>query len=63
MEATLQSVFNQFVNFDKDPFLGPVGKDGRVIWNASASAAGPACGDGENAYDALTAKSFNYHFG
>ena len=27
-EATLQTVVDRCVNFDKDPFLGPVGKDG-----------------------------------
>jgi hypothetical protein len=29
-EASLQTVVDQCVNFDKDPFLGPMGKDGKV---------------------------------
>ncbi len=29
-KASLQTVANQCVNYDKDPFLGPVGKDGKV---------------------------------
>ncbi len=62
-EASLQTVVVQCVNFDKDPFLGPVGKDGKVIRIPSANAAGAALGDGKNVYEALVAKSFNYHLG
>jgi hypothetical protein len=62
-EASLQTVVDQCVNFNKVPFLGPVGKDGKVVQNPSANAAGAAPGDGENVYEALVAKSFNYHLG
>ncbi len=51
---------NQWVNYDKDPFLGPVGKDGKIVRTPFANV---ATGDGENANNALAAKSFNYHFG
>jgi hypothetical protein len=54
---------DQCVNFDKDLFLGPVSKDGKVVRNVSANAAGATPGDGKNPYKALAAKSFNYHFG
>jgi hypothetical protein len=54
---------DQRVNFNKDPFLGPQGKDGKVIRNPSGNAAGAAPGDGKNVYKVLAAKSFNYHLG
>jgi hypothetical protein len=59
-EASLQTVVDQCVNYNKDLFLHPVGKDGKIVRTPSANA---ATGDGENAYNALAAKSFNYHFG
>ena len=62
--ATLQTVVDQCVNYDKDPFLGPVGKDGKLARQSpSANAAGAGPGDGDNPYEALAAKSFNYHVG
>ncbi len=63
IEASLQTVVDQCVNFDKDLFLGPVGKDGKVVQNPSANAAATATGDGKNVYEELAAKSFNYHLG
>jgi hypothetical protein len=60
--ATLQIVIKQCVNFDKDPWSGPVGKDSKVPSSPLANAAGTNSGDGGNAYDALANKSFNYHF-
>jgi hypothetical protein len=39
--------------FDKDLFLGPVGKDGKIVQNPSANAASAATGDGGNVYEAL----------
>ncbi len=54
---------DQCVNFDKDPFLGPVGKGDKVVRTALANAVGATPVDGKNAYEALRAKSFNYHFG
>ncbi len=61
-EASLQTVVDQCVNFDKDPFLSPVGKDGKLVQNVSANAAGATPLDGKNAYKAFAAKLFNYHF-
>jgi hypothetical protein len=62
-EASLQTVMDQCVNFDKDPFLGPVGNNGKVVQNPLANDAGAAPRDGKNVYEALVAKSFNYHLG
>jgi hypothetical protein len=62
-EATLQTVVEQCVNFDKDPWSDPVGKDGRAPRRMLANAAGTTTASkGENAYAALAGKSFNYHF-
>jgi hypothetical protein len=62
-KATLQTVIKQCVNFDKDPWLGPVSKDGKAPHSPLANVAGANSGNGENAYRAFTNKSFNYHFG
>ncbi len=62
-DAMLQMVVDQCVHFDKDPWSGPVGKDGKVPRHPSATAAGSSLVDGENAYEALAGKSFAYHFG
>jgi hypothetical protein len=62
-EASLQTGVDQCVNFDKDPFPDPIGKDWKVIQNPSANAAGAAPRDGENVYEAPAVKSFNYHLG
>jgi hypothetical protein len=59
--ASLQTVVEQCTNYDKDPWKGPVGKDGKVPRpTPSANAAGSK---GEGPCDVLSAKSFNYHFG
>jgi hypothetical protein len=60
-EASLQTVVDQSVNFDKDLFLGPMDKDGNVVQNPLANAVNAAPRDGKNVYEALAAKSFNYH--
>jgi hypothetical protein len=60
--ARLQIVIKQCINFDKDPWSGPVDKDGKVPCSPLANAAGTNSGDGGNAYNALVNKSFNYHF-
>jgi hypothetical protein len=52
-KATLQTVVKQSINFDKDPWSGPVGKDGKAPCSPLANAAGTNSGDGENAYKAL----------
>ena len=58
--ATLQSVVDQCMAYDKDPWRGPVGKDGKPSRNPSASAAGVS-GDRSNPYDALAKCSFGFH--
>jgi hypothetical protein len=59
-EASLQTSVEQCTNYDKDPWKGPVGKDGKPAHTHSTNA---AVADSDNPYDALAAKSFNYHFG
>jgi hypothetical protein len=39
-KASLQTVVDQFVNYDKDLFLGPVNKNGKVARTPSANVAG-----------------------
>ena len=58
--ATLQSVVDQCAAYDKDPWKGPVGKDGKHHRNPSASAAG-STNDRSNPYEALMKCSFGSH--
>ncbi len=58
--ATLQSVVDQCLAYDKDPWKGPVGKDGKPLRHPSASAAGVS-GDRSNPYDALAKCTFGFH--
>jgi hypothetical protein len=53
-------VVEQCNNYDKDPWKGPIGKDGKPARTPSANAAGT---DPENPYEPLSGKCFNYHFG
>ncbi len=46
-EASLQTVVDQCVNFNKDLFLGPVCKDGKIVQTPSVNAASAAPGDGK----------------
>jgi hypothetical protein len=57
--ATLQSVVDQCTSYDKDPWKGPVGKDGKPARTPSANAAG--AGDKTNPYDAMSSCSFGNH--
>jgi hypothetical protein len=61
-DASFQTVVEQCTNYDKDPWKGPVGKDGKapVRGNPLANTADADSGD---PYEALGGKSFNYHFG
>jgi hypothetical protein len=59
-DASLQMVVKQCNNYDKDPWKGPIGKDGKPAHTPSANAAGA---DPQNPYKALSGKSFNYQFG
>jgi len=59
--ASLQTVVEQCTNYDKDPWKGPIGKDGKIPKGGpSANTAGADTGD---PYEALGNKSFNHHFG
>jgi len=59
-DASLQTVVEQCTNYDKDPWKGPVGRDGNVPKGTpSANAAGADTGD---PYEILVGKSFNDHF-
>ena len=60
-EASLQTVVDQCTNYDKDPWQGPVDKTGKVT--RTTPSANTVGSDNENPYEALSAKSFNYHFG
>ena len=60
-DASLQTVVDQCTNYDKDPWKGPVGRDGKAPKGApSANLAGA---DSGNPYELLAHKSFNHHFG
>jgi hypothetical protein len=61
MKQAFRQWWTNVFYFDKDLFLGPVGKIGKVVQNPLVNAAGAAHRDGENVYGALAAKSFNYH--
>jgi hypothetical protein len=58
--ATLQSVVEQCMAYDKDPWKGPVGKDGKPVRTLSAYTVG-ASGDSSNPYKSLTTCSFSNH--
>jgi hypothetical protein len=57
--STLQSVVDQCMAYNKDPWKGLVGKDGKA-WTPSANMAG-ASGDGSNPYNVLPICSFKLH--
>jgi hypothetical protein len=60
-DASLQTVVEQCTNYDKDPWKGPVGRDGKDPKRTpSANTAGADSGD---PYEVLGGKSFNHHFG
>ena len=60
-DASLQTVVEQCTNYEKDPWKGPVGPNGKVPkGTSSANVAGADSGD---PYEVLTGKSFNHHFG
>jgi hypothetical protein len=63
LEASLQTVVDQCVNYGMDLFLDPVSKNSKVARTPSENAAGSGPRDGKNAYEVLASKSFNYHFG
>ena len=62
-EASLQTVVDQCTNYDKDPWKGPVGKDGKPPCGNSSANATAGTDSHTDPYDSLASKSFNYHFG
>jgi hypothetical protein len=58
--TTLQLVMEQCIAYDKDPWKGPIGKDGKLVRSPSANAAG-APGDKSNPYDAMASYLFGTH--
>ncbi len=57
--ASLQTIFDQCISYNKDPWKGPVGKDGKVSCNPSANAAGTLGSASSNPYDELANLLFN----
>jgi hypothetical protein len=58
--GTLQTVIDQCVAYDKDPWKGPVDKTDKPACTPSANAAGTS-GDKANPYDAMASCSFGLH--
>ena len=59
--ATLQSVVDQCVAYDKDPWKGPVDKSGKAARTPSANTAGAAGGDKTNPYEAMVSCLFGLY--
>jgi hypothetical protein len=59
--ATLQTVVDQCVAYNKDPWKGPVDKTGKPAHTPSANAAGTPSGDKANPYEAMALCSFGLH--
>jgi hypothetical protein len=59
-KTSLQTVVEQCTNYDKDPWKGLVGQDGKPACTPSANATGA---DSNIPYNAFPVTSFNYHFG
>ncbi len=60
--ATLQTVANQCISYDKDLWKGSVGSDGEPVRTPLADSVGSNVNpDKTNLYDAHAAKPFNYH--
>ncbi len=57
--ASLQMVVEQCVSYDKDPWNGPVGRDGKPVHHPSAYTADS--GNHEDPYAKVAAKPFSYH--
>jgi hypothetical protein len=60
--ASIQTVNNQCILYNKDPWRGSVGCDGKPVHASSANAAAvPANKDSSNPYKVLSTKPYNYH--
>ena len=61
LDASLQTVVKQCINYNKDPWKGPVDQDGKV--SKGTPPANTAGADSNNPYKVLVGRSFNHHFG
>ena len=60
--ASIQTVNNQCILYNKDPWRGPVGHDGKPVCAPLANAAAVSANkDSSNPYEALLTKPYNYH--
>jgi hypothetical protein len=59
--ASLETIVNQCISYDKDLWKGPVGKDGKVSRTPLANAPGALGSASSNPYDALANLLFNKH--
>jgi hypothetical protein len=57
--ASLQTVVEQCISYDKDPWKGPIGRDGKPVPSPSVNAADS--GNHDNLFDKAAAKPFGYH--
>jgi hypothetical protein len=57
--ASLQTVVEQCILYDKDPWKGPIGCDGKPVRHPSVYMAD--CGNHEDPYDKVGAKPFSCH--
>jgi hypothetical protein len=58
--ATLQTVIDQCVAYDKDPWKGLIDKTGKLTCTPSANTAGTS-GNKANSYDAMASCLFGFH--
>jgi hypothetical protein len=56
--ASLQTVVDQCVSYNKDPWKGPVGHDGEPVWTPLANARNT--NPDSNLYSCIAAKPFSY---
>jgi hypothetical protein len=61
--AFCQTVVNQCILYDKDPWKGPIHRDGKLSCTPLANVAGtPVDWESSNPYKSLAGKTYNYHF-
>jgi hypothetical protein len=59
--ALLQTIMNQCISYEKDPWKGPIGKDGKVSRNPLVNAAHVSSSASSNPYEALANLLFRKH--
>jgi hypothetical protein len=62
MSAALQTIIKHCRAFDKDPWTGPAGRNGRPVRISLANTTSAGSGELSAKYDAMEQVSFNYHF-